>query len=134
MTTADLWRIRADYDTRTYSGQTRIDDMNEPNALSDTVALTDLVEYQDGTVVSKTLVKKKTGTVTLFAFDEGEGLSEHTTPFDALVLVADGSVEITISGQRNVVKQGQMLLLPANEPHALKAATRFKMLLIMIRS
>ena len=108
--------------------------MNEPNALSDTVALTDLVEYQDGTVVSKTLVKKKTGTVTLFAFDEGEGLSEHTTPFDALVLVADGSVEITISGQRNVVKQGQMLLLPANEPHALKAATRFKMLLIMIRS
>jgi quercetin dioxygenase-like cupin family protein len=108
--------------------------MNEPNALSDAVALTDLVEYQDGTVVSKTLVKKKTGTVTLFAFDKGEGLSEHTTPFDALVLVADGSVEITISGQRNVVQQGQMLLLPANEPHALKAMTRFKMLLIMIRS
>ncbi len=108
--------------------------MNEPNALSEAVALTDLVEYQDGTVVSKTLVKKKTGTVTLFAFDKGEGLSEHTTPFDALVLVADGSVEITISGQRNVVKQGQMLLLPANEPQALKSMTRFNMLLIMMRS
>ena len=108
--------------------------MEESNLLGDATALTDLVKYQDGTVVSRTLVKKKTGTVTLFAFDEGEGLSEHTTPFDALVLVADGNVEITISGQPNVVKQGQMLLLPANEPHALKAMTRFKMLLIMIRS
>ncbi len=108
--------------------------MDDSNMLANAAVLTDLVDYQDGTVVSKTLVKKKTGTVTLFAFDRGEGLSEHTTPFDALVLVADGNVEITISGQPNVVKQGEMLLLPANEPHALKAMTRFKMLLIMIRS
>ena len=108
--------------------------MDESIMSSNAAALTDLVDYQDGTVVSRTLVKKKTGTVTLFAFDKGEGLSEHKTPFDALVLVADGNVEITISGQPNVVKQGEMLLLPANEPHALKAMTRFKMLLIMIRS
>jgi len=108
--------------------------MEESNLLGDATALTDLVKYQDGTVVSRTLVKKKTGTVTLFAFDEGEGLSEHTTPFDALVLVADGSVEITVSGQTMLVKEGEVLLLPADEPHALKAVTRFKMLLIMIRS
>lgn len=108
--------------------------MDDSNTLANAAALTELVEYQEGTVVSKTLVKKKTGTVTLFAFDAGEGLSEHTTPFDALVLVADGDVEITISGKPSVVKQGEMLMLPANEPHALRAITRFKMLLIMIRS
>jgi len=108
--------------------------MDDSNMLANSAALTDLVEYQDSTVVSRTLVKKKTGTVTLFAFDKGEGLSEHTTPFDALVFVADGSVEVTISGQPNLVKQGEMLLLPADQPHALKAMTRFKMLLIMIRS
>jgi quercetin dioxygenase-like cupin family protein len=123
----------ASYDNEPIT-DTRAGDMEESDLLGDATALTALVEYQDGTVVSRTLVKKKTGTVTLFAFDEGEGLSEHTTPFDALVLVADGSVEITVSGQTMLVKEGEALLLPADEPHALKAVTRFKMLLIMIRS
>jgi quercetin dioxygenase-like cupin family protein len=96
--------------------------------------LTDVVDYQSGSVVSRTLIKKGTGTVTLFAFDEGEGLSEHTAPFDALVLVADGEAEITISGKAHRVVAGEVILLPAAEPHAVKAVTRFKMLLTMIRS
>jgi quercetin dioxygenase-like cupin family protein len=97
-------------------------------------SLVDLVDYQEGSVVSKTLMEKKTGTVTLFAFDQGQGLSEHTAPFDAMVCVLDGEGEISISGVPAVVKQGEMIIMPANEPHALKAAQRFKMMLIMIRS
>jgi len=96
--------------------------------------LVDLVAYQDGSVVSKTLLEKKTGTVTLFAFDKGQGLSEHTAPFDALVCVLDGVVEISIAGTPVTVKQGEMLVMPANEPHALRAIERFKMMLTMIRS
>lgn len=92
------------------------------------------VGYQDGAVVSREIIKKPTGTVTLFAFDAGEGLSEHTAPFDALVQVLEGEVEITVSGQPQRVTAGEMLLLPASQPHALKAVTRFKMLLTMIRS
>jgi len=94
----------------------------------------DLLSYQDGAVVSRTLVNKKTGTVTLFAFDEGEGLSEHTTLFDALVYLLDGEAEIIISGTSHHLKAGEMILMPANEPHALKATKRFKMMLIMIKS
>jgi quercetin dioxygenase-like cupin family protein len=97
-------------------------------------ALTGLVDYQQGAIVSRTVLEKKTGTVTLFAFDEGQGLSEHTAPFDALVYVFDGEALITISGRELCVGTGQMINMPANEPHALKAATRFKMLLTMIRS
>jgi len=97
-------------------------------------SLTDLVSYQEGTVVSKTLIKKETGTVTLFAFDEGQGLSEHTAPFDAVVCVLDGEVEIMISGNPYVLKMGEMIILPVNEPHSLKAVRRFKMMLTMIRS
>ena len=97
-------------------------------------SLIDLVAYQDGSVVSKTLLEKKTGTVTLFAFDKGQGLSEHTAPFDALVCVLDGVVEISIAGTPVTVKQGEMLVMPANEPHALRAIERFKMMLTMIRS
>lgn len=96
--------------------------------------LVELVEYQDGAVVSRTLVEKKTGTVTLFAFAAGQGLSEHTAPFDALVQILDGEVEITISGRALHLKAGEMVIMPANEPHALRALTRFKMLLTMIRS
>jgi quercetin dioxygenase-like cupin family protein len=96
--------------------------------------LADLVEYQPGSVVSCTLVKKGTGTVTLFAFDAGEGLSEHSAPFDALVLVVDGEAEITISGKVHRAEAGDVLLLPATQPHAVKAVARFKMLLTMIRS
>ena len=108
--------------------------MSVSEILSVATGLTNLVEYQAGTVVSKTLVKRKTGTVTLFAFDKGEGLSEHTAPFDALVFVADGLAEIAVSGQAQRVSTGEVLLLPADEPHAVKALDRFKMLLIMIRS
>jgi quercetin dioxygenase-like cupin family protein len=96
--------------------------------------LVDLIDYQDGSVVSKTLIKKDTGTVTVFAFDQYQGLSEHTAPFDAMVVVVDGTVEITISGNPMVLSKGQMIIMPANEPHALKAVERFKMMLIMIKS
>ena len=96
--------------------------------------LIDLVQYQAGSVVSRTLIKEKAGTVTLFAFDEGEGLSEHTAPFDALVHLLEGEAEIVISGKPLQVKQGDIVIMPANEPHALKALTKFKMLLTMIRS
>ncbi len=97
------------------------------------VALTDLVQYQAGSVVSRTVVKKPAGTVTMFAFDAGEGLSEHTAAFDALVVMVDGEAEVSIAGAPHRVTAGQMLLLPANVPHALKAVTRFRMLLVMIR-
>ena len=96
--------------------------------------LEDLVAYQDGSVVSKTLLKKETGNVTLFAFDKGQGLSEHTAPFDALVYVIDGAGEILISGNPTIVKKGEMLMMPAGKPHALKAIERFKMVLTMIKS
>lgn len=94
----------------------------------------DLVEYQDGAVVSREILSRGTGTVTVFAFDEGQGLSEHTAPFDALVHVLDGEAEITISGKLLRIKEGEMVIMPANEPHALKATKRFKMVLTMIRS
>ncbi len=96
--------------------------------------LAGLLDYQEGSVVSRTIIDKKTGTVTLFAFDEGQGLSEHTAPFDALVHVLDGEAEIVISGKAHRVKEGDMLIMPADEPHALKAVTKFKMVLVMIRS
>ena len=91
------------------------------------------VEYADGSVVSKTLIQKKTGTLTLFAFDAGQGLSEHTAPFDAVVLILDGRAEITIGAKTNVVATGEMLIMPANIAHALYAQERFKMLLVVIR-
>lgn len=97
------------------------------------VKLSGLIDYQDGSVVSRTVIEKGTGTVTVFAFDEGEGLSEHTAPFDALVYIIDGEAEVTISGKPNRVKAGQMIIMPADKPHALRAVKRFKMLLVMIR-
>lgn len=96
--------------------------------------LKDLVSYQDGSIVSKEVIKKQTGTVTIFAFDRDQGLSEHTAPFDALVQVLDGEVEITISGNPHLLKEGDMIIMPAGQPHSLKALKRFKMMLIMIRS
>lgn len=94
----------------------------------------DLIAYQEGAVVSRTLLKRPTGTVTLFAFDQGQGLSEHTAPFDALVLVIEGDADITIAGKAHSLSVGGMILMPANQPHALTARTPFKMLLTMIRS
>lgn len=98
------------------------------------VRMADLVEYQDGSVVSREVISRKTGTVTVFAFYEGQGLSEHTAPFDALVYILDGEAEVTISGKGLHVKEGDMVIMPANEPHALKAMKRFKMALFMVRS
>ena len=100
---------------------------------SDVLNVADLVQYQAGTVVSRTLVKKPTGTVTVFAFDANEGLSEHTAPFEALVFVLDGEAEISIAGTPHRVHAGEMLRLPANHPHAVRAVQRFKMMLVMIR-
>ena len=97
-------------------------------------SLVDMVNYQKGAVVSKTIIEKNTGTVTLFAFDMGQGLSEHTAPFDALVQVLDGEVEIRISGKPFHLKQGEIIIIPAHDPHALKAVSDFKMLLTMIRT
>jgi len=96
--------------------------------------LKDLIDYQEGSVVSREIISKKTGTVTLFAFDKGQGLSEHTAPFDALVFCLDGEVEVTISGNPIRLREREMLIMPADQPHALKALKRFKMLLIMIRT
>ncbi|WP_342812195.1 cupin domain-containing protein [Candidatus Hadarchaeum sp.] len=93
----------------------------------------DLVDYQEGSVVSREIIRKGTGTVTLFAFDKGQGLSEHTAPYDALVQVVDGEAEVTISKKKYRLSSGEIILMPANEPHALFARERFKMLLTMIR-
>ena len=98
------------------------------------VTLTDLLDYQDDAVVSRTIIDKKTGTLTLFSFDEGQCLSEHTAPFDALVYILDGEAEVTISGNSLELKEGEVVVMPANEPHALRATKRFKMMLVMIRS
>lgn len=96
--------------------------------------LAGMVAYQDGAVVSRTILDRKTGTVTLFAFDKGQGLSEHTAPFDALVQVLDGEAGVTISGHQHRVIAGQMIVMPANETHSLHAVAPFKMMLVMIRS
>ena len=96
--------------------------------------LADYVDYSDGSTVSKILLKKGTGNLTLFSFDKDQGLSEHTAPFDAVVYILDGQAEITVGGETNTVTTGEMLIMPANVPHALHAVERFKMLLTMIRS
>jgi len=93
-----------------------------------------LLDYQESSVVSRMLINKKIGTVTLFSFDKGEGLSEHTAPFDALVYVFDGKAEIIISKKSYILEKGQMITMPANEPHALNALERFKMMLIMVKA
>ena len=98
------------------------------------LTMSDLVAYQDGAVVSKTLIDKKIGTITMFSFGAGQGLSEHTAPFDAFVQVVDGEAEVIINGEGRTVTAGQMIIMPANIPHELKAVKPFKMLLVMIRA
>ncbi len=102
--------------------------------MTETLNAKEMMAYQKGAIVSKTLIEKETGTVTLFAFDQGQSLSEHTAPFDALVQVIDGQAEIRIAGEPRQVKEGELLILPAHQSHALKALTPFKMMLTMIRS
>jgi quercetin dioxygenase-like cupin family protein len=96
--------------------------------------LSDLVQYQTGTIVSREVIRQKTGTVTVFAFDKGQELSEHTAPFDAMIYNLDGEAEITISGQLYLLKKGEMIIMPARQPHAVKALKPFKMILIMVKS
>lgn len=100
----------------------------------ETLTLRKMVEYQDGSIVSKEIIKKETGTLTLFAFDQGQGLSEHTAPFDALVNVVDGQAEVKISGKPFIVKEGEMIIMPANKPHSVQAKERFKMFLVLIKN
>ena len=93
----------------------------------------DLVDYHEGSIVSRAIIDKTTGTCTLFAFSEGQGLSEHTAPFDALVYILDGEAEVTISGKSTRLKECEMIIMPANKPHALRASAKFKMILVMIK-
>lgn len=95
--------------------------------------LAELIGYQKGAVVSREIIRRDTGTVTVFSFDKGEGLSEHTAPFDALVYILDGRAQIFISGKQYVLKKGELIIMPANKPHALKAINKFKMLLVMVK-
>ncbi len=101
---------------------------------TETHSLTGLVTYQEGSIVSKTVMKKDKGNVTLFAIDQGQQISEHTTPFDAMVCVLDGEAEITISGELFTIKAGEMIVMPENKPHALVAKKSFKMMLTMIKA
>ena len=104
------------------------------NAAPEVNRAAELIDYQENSVVSQTLIKKQTGTVTLFAFDKDQGLSEHTAPFDAMVQVIDGKADIIISGTSYILEKGEMIIMPAGEPHALKAVEKFKMMLTMIKS
>lgn len=101
---------------------------------SEASKLTDLINYQDNSVVSREILKGENGNVTVFAFDEGEGLSEHTAPFDALINAIEGEAEIMLSGKAHILKEGEVIILPANEPHSVKAVKKFKMMLVMIKN
>lgn len=102
--------------------------------MKEILAFDSVIDYQEGSIVSKEILKKETGTITLFAFDQGQGLSEHIAPFDASVIIVDGEAEVIINKESQVVRKGGMIIMPANEPHALRASQRFKMLLVMIKS
>ncbi len=104
------------------------------NLTTQAIDIKKLVEYQEGSVVSREIIAEKTGTCTIFSFDEEQGLSEHTAPFDALVLCLEGEVEVNISGQPIQLQEGEMVIMPAHKPHALRAIKKFKMLLVMIRT
>ncbi len=107
---------------------------SDTTLIGQALTIAELVGYQPGAVVSRTLIDKQVGTLTLFAFDDGQGLSEHTAPYDAFVQIVDGHADITIAGADHRVAAGQMIIMPANVPHALRAVGRFKMLLVMIRA
>ena len=102
--------------------------------IGQTAKIAELAQYQDGSIVSRTIIERKIGTVTLFAFDAGQGLSEHTAPYDAMVHIIDGEAEIKIDGTLHNLVAGEIIIMPANKPHALKAIKRFKMILTMIRA
>ncbi|MDD5665486.1 cupin domain-containing protein [Methanomicrobium antiquum] len=101
--------------------------------LGEVLNLKELLQYQDGTVASRMIVSNKSGSITLFSFDEDEGLSEHTAPFDAVVTILDGECEVWVAGETHMMKEGDTIIFPANVPHALSAVTKFKMMLTMIK-
>jgi quercetin dioxygenase-like cupin family protein len=103
-------------------------------AKAKTLKLVELLSYQRSSIVSRQIINKETATITVFSFDKGEGLSEHIAPFDAMVYIIEGTARISIEGISHVLKKGEMIIMPANKPHALKAVSRFKMLLVMVRS
>ena len=107
---------------------------NKESIKGRTLNLAELAKYQKGIVVSKEIINKNTGTVTVFSFDKGEGLSEHVAPFDAMVYILDGKVRVEIGGKPNIVSKGEFIILPAGKPHALYSITKWKMLLVMIRA
>jgi quercetin dioxygenase-like cupin family protein len=107
---------------------------NKGTVTGEVLTMTSLVAYQDGSVVSRTMIDKQVGTITAFAFGAGQGLSEHTVPYDAFVQILDGEAEITIAGETQQLIAGQMIIMPANRPHSMKAGKPFKMLLVMIRA
>lgn len=108
--------------------------IKDKNTDAEVFQLAQYVQYQEGSVVSREIVSKPTGTVTLFAFDKGQGLSEHTAPYDALVYIVDGRAEVTVSGIKHQLYSGEVIIMLANHPHSLKAVEKFKMVLVMIRS
>ena len=108
--------------------------MKQNFELGETYTLKDSVDYSPGATVSKIVTKNKNGSTTLFSFDQGQNLSEHTAPFDAMAIILDGKCEITIAGEPNLLSEGQMIIMPANNPHALEATEAFKMMLIMIKA
>ncbi|MDD4356842.1 MAG: cupin domain-containing protein [Smithellaceae bacterium] len=110
-----------------------VENITEISNLTDVLKLKDVAAYHEHSVVSREIIRKPAGTMTVFAFDQGEGLSEHTAPFDAVVFLLEGEAEITIDKKPYSVKEGEMIIMPANKPHALKAMTKYKMLLVMIK-
>lgn len=108
-------------------------DTKSNSLLGKAESLENLVNYREGSVVSRTILKQKSGNITLFAFDKGEELSEHTTPFDAFVYIIEGEAAITISGKQQILTKGDMIIMPAGKPHAVYAQKRFKMALVMIK-
>jgi quercetin dioxygenase-like cupin family protein len=114
--------------------KSRIDRAKETAMTEPILNMKELVAYQNGSIVSKEIIKKQTGTVTIFAFDRDQGLSEHTAPFDALVYVLDGEAEISIMGEPHLLNEGEIIIMPGGKPHSLKALKKFKMMLVMVRS
>jgi quercetin dioxygenase-like cupin family protein len=110
-----------------------VENITQIGNLTDVLKIKDMAAYQDHSVVSREIIRKPAGTMTVFAFDQGQGLSEHTAPFDAVVFLLEGEAEITIDKKPYSVKEGEMIIMPANKPHALKAVTKYKMLLVMIK-
>lgn len=110
------------------------DNTNTGELLGKVLEFDNLINYQDGSIVSKAIISKNSGNVTIFAFDKGQGLSEHTAPFDALVYIIDGKAEIIIAGEKLIANKGQLVIMPANKPHALTAVEKFKMALVMIKT